>query len=149
MRLGHTPANMGRVSESATHYSHRNTALSLPASTRNVTATFLATASLSPGLHSGCFRSEGKRKQLADTRKCTRTAHAHTSDTGLGSSSNRISGAAYTEGVCSLCLVPGLYMKDPLKSHILMFACEGSERQSFNSEVGSGVGLFFRRPRGD
>jgi hypothetical protein len=54
-------------------------------------------------------RKEGKRSERACTKKYTRTGHAHTSDAGLGSSSNRISGAAYTAGVWSYGLIPGLH----------------------------------------
>jgi hypothetical protein len=42
-------------------------------------------------------------------RKLNRTANAHTSDAGLGQLSNKISGAAYTGGVYTLRLIPGIY----------------------------------------
>lgn len=82
-------------------------------------------------------------------RKLNRTANAHTSDAGLGQSSSRISGAAYTAGVYNLRLIPGIYMKASLKSHILIFNWVESERQSFNREVGSGVPTMYSGTCGD
>ena len=61
--------------------------------------------------------------------------HAHTSDAGLESSSHRISGVAYTAGVCSSRLIPGLYIKDSLKLHMSMFTREGQTTEELGQEL--------------